>query len=105
VALFIQIQNWLPLVCNTSTMLFLTVMAAPVPPGRTSPLRVWEAIWLTSVRRVTLPRAQTERVLAAMMPLVCVMAPAEARRTTEEVVPLALTVVAATSCLSILPTH
>lgn len=29
VALFVQILNWLPLVCNASTMLFLTVMAAP----------------------------------------------------------------------------
>lgn len=29
VALFVQTLNWLPLLCNASTMLFLTVMAAP----------------------------------------------------------------------------
>lgn len=29
VALFVQILNWAPFVCNASTMLFLTVMAAP----------------------------------------------------------------------------
>ncbi len=30
VALFVQIQNWLPQICNLATMLFLTMMAAPV---------------------------------------------------------------------------
>jgi hypothetical protein len=40
VAVFVQIQNWLPLVCNTSSMLFLTVMAAPVLVEKTDFLDV-----------------------------------------------------------------
>ncbi len=46
VALFVQIQNWLPTLCNVSTMLFLTVMAAPVLVEKTDFLDVALSILL-----------------------------------------------------------